>query len=565
MTTKMLAYKNGSESARTLRDALGIKMLKKVGSKWTGKVGDTIINWGSSVPFAGKGEAVYINSPEAVAKAANKLRTQECFAADIGASKYRIPHMTSKALAQTAIEHGSTVVCRTKLTGNSGDGIVIATKVDELVDAPLYTIYKKKQQEYRVHVFDGKVISVQRKARKNDVEADKVNWKVRNLDGGFIFARTGFDVPRAVTRAAKVAVKALGLDFGAADIGYHDGEGTFVYEVNTACGLSGSNLYDYVEAFCLKLALPVPVKPEGYVAPTKPEDGEDGVAPEVAPEPVAVAPAPPAPPAPERGAIPDPVEMPKDKEDVIKDFIRRNPENKVQILRDIQRTYNITLREAVGALEDVIRKGPIGTIASPIGNRKGTLRQVKKNLTVHDRNTNKTMADMAGFWVRTTNRGGGFGGLYQYTIQGVGYFWGEGHFEPLEAAAVPVEKVLNKEDVAVGDLLTLKNLEVGNKNGVHINEEMADRGGLMVEITEVIDNDIKTRYDFRGHVRGDANVWSWTLDMFEGFGGGKVKPVIVHASVDLTRLRNIRFIAGNMEKILTPEQQIKVAGFIAKL
>lgn len=432
MTTKMLAYKNGSESARTLRDALGIKMLKKVGSKWTGKVGDTIINWGSSTPFAGKGAAVYINSPEAVAKAANKLRTQECFAADIGASKYRIPHMTSKDLAQKAIEHGKTVVCRTKLTGNSGDGIVIATKVDELVDAPLYTIYKKKQQEYRVHVFDGKVISVQRKARKNDVEDDKVNWKVRNLDGGFIFARTGFDVPRAVTRAAKVAVKALGLDFGAADIGHHDGEGTFVYEVNTACGLSGSNLYDYVEAFCLKLALPVPVKPEGYVAPTKPEDGEDGVA----PEPVAVADVPvaPAPPAPERGAI-------------------------------------------------------------------------------HN----------------------------------------------------PVERVLNKEDVAVGDFLTLKNLEVGNKNGVHINEEMADRGGLMVEITEVIDNDIKTRYDFRGHVRGDANVWSWTLDMFEGFGGGKVKPVIVHASVDLTRLRNIRFIAGNMEKILTPEQQIKVADFIAKL
>lgn len=517
MTTKMLAYKNGSESARTLRDALGIKMLKKVGSKWTGKVGDTIINWGSSVPFAGKGEAVYINSPEAVAKAANKLRTQECFAADIGASKYRIPHVTSKALAQTAIEHGNTVVCRTKLTGNSGDGIVIATKVDELVDAPLYTIYKKKQQEYRVHVFDGKVISVQRKARKNDVENDKVNWKVRNLDGGFIFARTGFDVPRAVTRAAKVAVKALGLDFGAADIGYHDGEGTFVYEVNTACGLSGSNLYDYVEAFCLKLALPVPVKPEGYVAPTKPEDGEDGVAPEVAPEPVAVAPAlpaPPAPPAPERGAI---------------------------------------------------RKGPRGAIENPIGNREGTLRQVKKNLTVHDRNTNKTMADMAGFWVRTTNRGGDFGGLYPYTIQGVGYSWGENHFEPLEAAAVPVEKVLNKEDVAVGDFLTLKNLEVGDKNGVHINEEMADRGGLMVEITEVIDKGIKTRYDFRGHVQGSVSVWSWTADMFEDFGGGKAEPVIAHANVDLTRLRNIRFIAGNMEKILTPEQQIKVAGFIAKL
>lgn len=277
MTTKILAYKNGSESAKSLRDALGVKMLKKVGSKWTGKAGDIVINWGSSAPFAGIGQATYLNSPQAVARAANKLQTQMAFNNSEEAKPYMLSYVTSKEAAAKLIREGFVIVCRTKLTGNSGEGIVIANNVGELVDAPLYTVYKKKQQEYRVHVFDGKVISIQRKARKIEVEDDKVNWQVRNLDGGFIFARTGFDVPRSVTRAAKIAVKTLGLDFGAADIGHHNKEGTFVYEVNTACGLSGSNLTDYVEAFCEKLDLPNPVRPEDYVPPTVPNDGEDGV------------------------------------------------------------------------------------------------------------------------------------------------------------------------------------------------------------------------------------------------------------------------------------------------
>lgn len=411
MTIKILAYKNGSESARSLRDALGIKMLKKQGSKWAGKAGDTVINWGSSAPFAGNmGAAQYLNKPDAVARAANKLRTQECFAADAVASQYRLPHMTSKALAQTSIEHGMTVVCRTKLTGNSGDGIVIATKVDELVDAPLYTIYKKKQQEYRVHVFDGKVISVQRKARKNDVEDDKVNWQVRNIEGGFIFARTGFDVPRVVTRAAKAAIKALGLDFGAVDIGHHDKEGTFVYEVNTACGLSGSNLTDYVEAFCKKLGLPEPVRQEGYVPPTIPADGEEGVAA-----------------APEVALVPDIPEL---------------------------------RRIAVQGVK-VDKRAALGTKENPLGNSKAgaVLRQIRVNLAEEDENTNEDMVDnYAGKWawfITTMPEAN----KYPYRINGMAQWcWGEGHLEPL------VKEVMIGGEVHLGEADI--QFKVGNINKV---------------------------------------------------------------------------------------------------
>ncbi len=248
MAIKMHAYKNGSESAKALRDALGIKMLLQKGGKWHGKQGDKVINWGSSTAHPNLGAASYVNTPEAVRRAANKLITQQRFDATPAMAAYTLPFTTERITANEWIERGNTVVCRQKLTGNSGEGIVIAEKAEDLVDAPLYTLYKKKKDEYRVHVFDGEIIDVQRKARKREVEDENVNWKVRNLDGGFIFARNDVVAPLPVRQAAIEAVKALGLVHGAVDIG-HGRHGTFVYEVNTACGLAGSTLVTYAKAF----------------------------------------------------------------------------------------------------------------------------------------------------------------------------------------------------------------------------------------------------------------------------------------------------------------------------
>ena len=79
------------------------------------------------------------------------------------------------------LQEGNTVVARTILNGNSGAGIVLVENEEQLVDAPLYTVYIPKKQEYRVHVFRGQVLDVQRKARKQDVPDDEVNWKIRNM------------------------------------------------------------------------------------------------------------------------------------------------------------------------------------------------------------------------------------------------------------------------------------------------------------------------------------------------------------------------------------------------
>jgi glutathione synthase/RimK-type ligase-like ATP-grasp enzyme len=120
-------------------------------------------------------------------------------------------------------------------------------------EAPLYTQYVPKRHEYRVHVFQGRVIDVQRKARRHDVADEDVNWKVRNNANGFIFARNGDalgTVPDDVLYEATKAVTSLNLDFGAADVIFNEREAlAYVLEVNTAPGLVGTTLENYTAAF----------------------------------------------------------------------------------------------------------------------------------------------------------------------------------------------------------------------------------------------------------------------------------------------------------------------------
>lgn len=238
-------YKMGSKSAKELRDSIGGKLIKHKNSKFNPK-GKTVINWGSSnMPQNIVDNAIIINHPDAVARAANKL---DCFNVLLG--DIPIPEFTtSKEVAQQYIRDGHKVFCRTKLTGNSGAGIVIAETIEQLVDAPLYTVWNRIKNEYRIHVFRGEVIDRQRKARKKDVPDDQVNWKIRNLDGGFIFARGDCNPEVGIEEASIRAVEALGLDFGAVDVVYTKSGRVMVLEVNTACGLMNTTLENYTKAF----------------------------------------------------------------------------------------------------------------------------------------------------------------------------------------------------------------------------------------------------------------------------------------------------------------------------
>jgi glutathione synthase/RimK-type ligase-like ATP-grasp enzyme len=224
---KILPYKNGSASAKALAEASGFKLLNRKLDKPI--KADTIVNWGSS-EITRRHNAIVINKPECVAVAKNKLETFKKLQATCP-----LPAFTeSRVEASRWLAEGDTVVCRTLIESHSGNGIVIAEKEEELVDAPLYTKYIKKKDEYRYHVF-GDEWFVQRKARKLDVE--NPNWKIRNHANGFVFAHQGVLADQKALPIAGAAINTIGLTFGAVDMVYGTDKKWYILEVNTAPGL----------------------------------------------------------------------------------------------------------------------------------------------------------------------------------------------------------------------------------------------------------------------------------------------------------------------------------------
>lgn len=207
------------------------------------------MNWGN-----GSGTLrADLNGYERVSAAGNKLST---FRALEGKDGIRIPEFTTdRSVATGWAGDGISVVCRTKLHGHSGDGIVLADSAEAVVAAPLYTKYVKKQDEYRVHVAFGEVIDVQAKRKRRDVPADfATNYKVRNHHTGWVYCRENIQEPGELRGMAVATVSALGLDFGAVDIIYNAKRNECsVLEVNTAPGLTGTTVTKYADAFAKEL------------------------------------------------------------------------------------------------------------------------------------------------------------------------------------------------------------------------------------------------------------------------------------------------------------------------
>lgn len=241
MSIKLYSYNPNSQGAIALANALGIRRIKHNGSRYIPRRGDCVINWGATSPPNNLIPFMF-NSPNRVSVVVNKLHAYNMLA------NFTPDHTTDIELARQWCREGTAVVCRTVLNGQGGAGIVIANTEQALVQAPLYVKYKKKSDEYRVHVFNGTVIALQRKARRND--AEKVNWQVRNHANGFIFQRHGFDIPQSVIDIALQVINISGLVFGAVDIIWNAREErAYVLEINTAPGLEGSTLEDYTRAF----------------------------------------------------------------------------------------------------------------------------------------------------------------------------------------------------------------------------------------------------------------------------------------------------------------------------
>lgn len=254
---QLYAYKEGSQGAKALAQGLGIKRIKHVGSKFKGSQRKLVINWGCSELPPEVMKCRVFNNPAAVKVASNKLsffRRMSEWNNDVAGlddPRVSIPDFTTDKEVVVQWFGDGRVVARQKLQGHSGEGIVMLDVGDRIVDAPLYVKYVPKQSEWRIHVLDGVVVDIQRKARNREVADENVNWAVRNHANGFVYTRNeGVAPPAMVEEQAILAVQVCGLDFGAVDIIYNDHRKlAYVLEINTAPGLTGSTLDGYVERF----------------------------------------------------------------------------------------------------------------------------------------------------------------------------------------------------------------------------------------------------------------------------------------------------------------------------
>ena len=234
LTTALTNLQNGNKVRRVKSDG-----------RYTPTKKSVIVNWGNSNPprwdYVDKN---LLNLPEKVEIAANKLKTLSTLSE---VPEVNIPLFTTEREEATEwVNEGATVICRTKLNAHSGAGIFVASREEDIVHARLYTKYIKKKKEFRVHVFQGKVIDIQQKKARTGI---RVDYTVRNFNNGWVFCRDDIEYSEELIQQAIKAVEVLGLDFGAVDIVYNQHQNKyFVLEVNSAPGLEGTTLQRYVES-----------------------------------------------------------------------------------------------------------------------------------------------------------------------------------------------------------------------------------------------------------------------------------------------------------------------------
>lgn len=250
------SYDNNSEGSKRLAEALKVRRIRHTNSAFKGSPKKVVINWGSSDLPEEVMKSKIINHPSAVGICTNKLSFFE-FLAKNGNGQVSIPDWTTDpATAMRWCAEGQTVCARTVLQGHSGEGLVLMDKnnIDSFVKARLYTLYIPKFDEYRVHVINGNIIDIQRKALRNgwveENPGQKPNYKVRNHANGFVYVRGDINPPPHITDQAVKAVNAIKLDFGAVDIIWNaKRERAYVLEINTAPGVEGQTVQNYANAF----------------------------------------------------------------------------------------------------------------------------------------------------------------------------------------------------------------------------------------------------------------------------------------------------------------------------
>jgi predicted ATP-grasp superfamily ATP-dependent carboligase len=209
---------------------------------------DTIINWGDSQCT----HLFPLNKSSAIRLVANKLTAFDAFSS----ANVPIPAY-AKAKADVGWE-GLTVV-RHKLTGHSGEGIELCDAQNSRTHRSTSSTFRKNRSIVSMSALlsNGsdagtmslKIIAVQRKARRHDVPTVKSTGKSATTPTGSSSPGKAELHRTECLDAARAALDASGLDFGAVDVILTKQGKAYVLEINTAPGLEGTTVTDYANFF----------------------------------------------------------------------------------------------------------------------------------------------------------------------------------------------------------------------------------------------------------------------------------------------------------------------------
>jgi RimK-like ATP-grasp domain len=160
-----------------------------------------------------------------------------------------IEYTTSDWEALQWEDQGHVVFGRECLNASCGKGIHIFDGTGDRLQHPsclVYTKYKQKKREFRVHVLQETVVYILEKRLRKDWDGSRES-KIRNLANGWVFCKPIETIPEGLEELAVRASKVSSSDFKGVDIIYNKKENKlFVLEVNSAPGMQGTTLDKYI-------------------------------------------------------------------------------------------------------------------------------------------------------------------------------------------------------------------------------------------------------------------------------------------------------------------------------
>jgi glutathione synthase/RimK-type ligase-like ATP-grasp enzyme len=226
MKIRLVSHKLGSQSLKLLAEGLSTKLGYKV--------------WRSKKPRLNRENITYGDCKD-------KVYQYQWFKAQGLTS---LEFTTSPEEAKAWVESGIVTFARTLTRSSEGKGIVVLEK-DKQTSVPfarVYTQYKKKKREFRVHVYGDNVVQVLEKRKRKGFEGER-ETKIRNTANGYVFCSQDVVEPPGIRELALKASKVTNSMFKGVDIGFNEKlNELFIIEVNSAPGIAGSNITKYIEA-----------------------------------------------------------------------------------------------------------------------------------------------------------------------------------------------------------------------------------------------------------------------------------------------------------------------------